>query len=188
MPSTETGTEKRLYTFPHFMLSPLAKGIQSTHSTVELFNKYVPHKGNNYEVKSNDDSEKDTFEVLFDWSINHKTEIMLNPGTSQGLEELEYLMQVPENFYPWAAFYEDEESLKGIMTSISIVLTEKIYNTASLFRTGNFNFNLNNYGRVLCKDESKCDTKDLILLYNYGRFNSFEMEMVEILSTFRLAQ
>jgi len=184
MPSTE----KRLYTFPHFILSPLAKGIQSTHSTVELFNKYVPHKGNDYEVKSNDDIEKDQFEILFDWSLNHKTEIMLNPGVSENLDELKYLLEDPENFYPWAEFHEDEFSLKGIMTSISIILTEKIYTTASLFRTRNFIFDEDNYGLIKCLDTSKIDQKNLELLNNYGRFNFFEMEMVQVLTKYRLAQ
>jgi len=181
-------SEKRLYTFPHFMLSQLAKGIQTTHSTVGLFNKYVPHKGNNYEVTSEDDIEKDPFEMLFDWSLNYKTEIMLNPGVSGDLEELLLLLQDEENFYPWAEFHEDEYSLKGIMTAISIIIPEKIYNMASYIRTKYFVFDLDNLGLVKCLDTSKTDIETLQLIESYGRFNDFEMELVRRLSYYRLAQ
>lgn len=187
MQETKTeNTEKRLYCFPHFMLSPLAKGIQTTHSTVELFNKYVPHKGNNYEVPSEDDVERDPFEILFDWSLNHKTEIMLNPGVSENLDELLYFLQDPENFYPWAEFHEDEYSLKGVMTAISIVLPEKIYTTASIFRTRNFNWDIP-LGRLVCLDTAKTDIETLELLQSYGKFSDFEMELVQRLTQYRLA-
>lgn len=180
--------EKRLYTFPHFMLSAMAKGIQTTHSTVELFNKYVPHKGNDYTVDSNDNEVKDQFEILFDWSLNHKTEIMLNPGVSDNLDELLYKFQAPENFYPWAEFHEDESSLKGIMTAISIVLTEKIYNTSAIVRNSKGNFTQDiNTGRYVCIDTSKIDFGTLEILTSYGRFSSFEMELVEIIGQYRLA-
>lgn len=181
-------SEKRCYIFPHFMLSNIAKGIQSSHAIVNMFNKYVPHRGNNYKVSSKDDIEKDPFEMLFDWSFNYKTEIMLNPGVSGDLEELLFLLQDEENFYPWAEFYEDEYSLKGIMTAISIVIPEKIYNTASYIRTKNFVFDIDNFGLVKCLDTSKTDIETLQLIESYGRFNNFEMELVKRLSYYRLAQ
>jgi len=180
--------EKRLYTFPHFMLSPLAKGIQTTHSTVEMFNKYVPHKENNYEVRIQDDLEKDPFEILFDWSNNHKTEIMLNPGVSGNLEDLKYVLEDPENFYPWAVFYEDEYSLKGIMTAISIVLTEKIYYSADIIKRNKDIFGINvNTRRIYCTDTSKTDLDTLEQLESYGIFNPFEYELVQRLGSYRLA-
>ena len=86
-------SEKRLYTFPHFILSPLAKGIQTTHSTVELFNKYVPNPSNDDCVSVIEKESEDAYSILWDWSLNYKTEIMLNPGVSGDLEELLYLLQ-----------------------------------------------------------------------------------------------
>ncbi len=172
--------EKRCYTFSHFMLSPMAKGIQTLHSTVELFNKYVPNK-------SNDDCVDDgPFDLLFDWSLNHKTVISLNPGVSGDLEELIYFLQDPENFYPWSTFEEDEYSLKGLTTAVSIILPEKIYNTASAFRTRNFQWEVN-LGRLICLDAEKTDLETLELLESYGRYNSFEMELVQALGQYRLA-
>jgi len=172
--------EKRLYCFSHFMLSPMAKGIQTLHSTVELFNKYVPNPGNNDCV---DDLQ---YDILYDWSLNHKTVISLNPGVSGDMDELVYFLQDSENFYPWADFHEDEYSLKGVRTAVSIVLSEKIYETSSLFRTNNFKWDYN-LGRLVCLDTSKVDIELLEKIESYGRFNSFEMELVQILGKYRLA-
>ena len=179
-------TEKRLYTFSHFMLSPMAKGIQTLHSTVELFNKYVPNPGNNDEVTVTDDLEKDANSILWDWSLNHKTVISLNPGVSGDLEDLVYFLEDPENFYPWADFSEDEYSLKGVRTAVSIVLPEKIYNTSSLYRTKNLKINIET-GRFDIIDYERTTTEELEMLHNYGKFNSFEFELVQILFQYRLA-
>jgi hypothetical protein len=183
----EQNLEKRLYVFPHFMLGQIAKGIQSLHSTTELFNEYYPCSEDNVEtvlVKMR----KEQYKILHDWSTNHKTCIMLNPGVSENLDELKYVLQDPNNFYPWAVFCEDEYSLKGLMTSISIVLTEKIYNTAALFRTRNFVFSEQNLGLINCLDTSKVSVDDLEKIKSYGRFNQFEMDMVITLNKCRLAQ
>jgi len=178
--------EKRLYTFSHFMLSPMAKGIQTLHSTVELFNKYLPNPGNDDCVTVKENENEDAYNILWDWSLNHKTVISLNPGVSGDLDELHYFLQDPENFYPWSEFHEDEYSLKGVMTSISIVLPEKIYETASLFRTKNFEWDYN-LGRLVCLDASKVDIELLEKIESYGRYNSFEQELVQIIGQFRLA-
>jgi len=185
---TKQKLEKRLYTFPHFMLSPLAKGIQTTHSTVEMFVKYTPHNGNNNEVSVNDNEDEDAFTILYDWADNHKTEIMLNPGVSGDLENLLYLLQDPTNFYPWTEFHEDEYSLKGVMTAISIVLTEKIYNTAAIIRKAKGAFAQDiNTGRYVCIDTEKTDFETLEIIESYGKFSSFEMELVTVLGQYRLA-
>ena len=106
--------EKRCYTFSHFMLSPMAKGIQTLHSTVELFNKYVPNPANDDCVTVIEKESEVAYSILWDWSLNHKTVISLNPGVSGDLDDLNYFLQDPENFYPWADFREDEYSLKNV--------------------------------------------------------------------------
>jgi len=180
-------TEKRLYTFSHFMLSPMAKGIQTLHSTVELFNKYVPNPENNDEVTVTDDEEKDANSILWDWSNNHKTVISLNAGVSENLDELVYFLQDPENFYPWADFHEDEYSLKGVRTAVSIVLPEKIYETAALFRKGYYSFDPDNFGLIVCENTSLMKLEDLEKLQGYGRFNAFEIDLIDTLNMYRLA-
>jgi len=153
-----------------------------------MFTKYTPHKGNNYEVTVNDNEEQDAFSILYDWAHNHKTEIMLNPGVSGDLSDIEYLLSDNDNYYPWAVFKEDDYSLKGIVTSISIVLTEKIYNMASIVRNsrGNFAHNINT-GRYICIDTEKTDYETLEKVESYGRYSEFEMELVHLISVSRLA-
>ena len=179
-------SEKRLYTFTHNWLKPLNQGIQTTHSTVELFNKYVPNLSDNC-VSAMEKVSKVAYSILWDWSLNYKTEIMLNPGVSGDLEELLFLLQDKENFYPWAEFYEDDYSLKGVMTAISLVIPEKIYNTSSYIRTKNFIFDKDNFGLVKCLDTSKTDIETLQLIESYGRFSNFEMELVTRLGYYKLA-
>jgi len=148
--------EKRCYTFSHFMLSPMAKGIQTLHSTVELFNKYLPNPSNDNTVNVQEDSNKDAYSILWDWSLNHKTVISLNPGVSGDLDDLYYFLQDPENFYPWADFHEDEYSLKGVRTAISIVLPEKIYETVNILKKG-YEFDYENMGYVVSLNTSSID-------------------------------
>jgi len=175
--------EKRLYTFPHFMLSPMAKGIQTLHSTVELFNLYVPNPSNNFEVKVPENEVP--FEILFDWSLNHKTVISLNPGVSGDMEELIYIFQDQDNFYPWAIFQEDDYSLKGIVTAISIVLTEKIYYSASIIRGKDVLFD--EISGRFSVNNSSLTLDEMEIISNYGRFSDFEVELIYTLNKYRLA-
>lgn len=168
----------RLYTFTHFMLSPMAKGIQALHSTVELFNKYVPNPSNDDAVSS------DTYDMLFDWSLNHKTCISLNAGTSPDLEELATFFSSVYNIYPWATFNEDE-SLGGLMTSISVVLPEKIYLTAEMFRNKiPFVFHL---GRLHTNFPEEVSDENLLLADSFGMFRDFEQDLIIWLNNYRLA-
>ena len=178
--------EKRLYAFSHFMLSPMAKGIQTLHSTVELFNKYVPNPSNDDYVSVIEEESEDAYSILWDWSLNHKTVISLNGGISEDLDNLHYLLEDIENFYPWAPFYEDKQSLKGLMTSISLVLPEKIYNTASYFKSGNFYFDIS-LGKLFCSDFKKTTQLDLEIIESYGRFSNFEIKLIETISMYKLA-
>ena len=167
--------ELRLYTFTHFMLSPMAKGIQATHSTVELFNKYIPLTESHSEV-------------LYDWSKNWKTIISLNGGITPDLMELIEFLEYGNCPYPWAYFNEDE-SLGELVTSISIVLPEKIYNTSFLIRTKQVIFERESYLNYdydeAISGNDYINLKDTCL--RYGAFTEFEVSLVEKLNTYRLA-
>ncbi len=161
----------RLYHFSHFMLSTMAKGIQNTHSATEIPLKYQ-------------DTDFIKLETFYDWAKNHKTIISLNGGVSPDLDNLKFQLQDPENPYPWSEFYEDE-SLGKLMTSISIVLPEKIYEMSALFRTRNFEFTDDGY--VRCLDTAKVQEMDLIQIANFGRYSIFERILVEVMNNYRLA-
>jgi hypothetical protein len=188
--------EKRLYTFSHMMLSDTAKGIQALHSTVELFNQYVPNPGNDECVDVQNDVNKDPYSILWDWSIFHKTSILLNAGNSIDLDKIvtfldEYEVQ-GDNFYPWALFQEDE-SLEHLITSVSIVLTEKIYTAASDLRQKLISLDTRGIVTVLDWDKynstfSLYEYEELQNKYgDYDFYSEFEIKLVQLIQNMRLA-
>jgi hypothetical protein len=92
-----------------------------------------------------------------------------------------------ENEFPWCQFNEDEYSLKGVMTAISIVLPEKIYTTASIMRTNKdieFSKFLDGTNK-LAYNESDSDIIDTLKVF--GTFADFEVELIKLLNVYRLA-
>lgn len=106
----------RCYTFTNSMLSPIQQGIQSGHAALEMVNKYCTGATSSlYSDKVNE------------WLNWHKTIICLNGGNYDGVSDWENFFEAPENPFPWAAFREDLASLDGMITSVAILLPERIY-------------------------------------------------------------
>jgi hypothetical protein len=154
----------RCYHFCNFYLSSIQQGIQSSHAQMELFNKYVPNVSNNDMVNS------ETFDILFDWSLNYKTMIVLNGGDSKSLGDICYFLNTSNNPYPWSYFQESNEALGGIITNIAVVLPEKIYETASEIRGKGDEINWSQ------------------LQMQYGKFSQFERNLCTYLNKFGLAR
>lgn len=120
--------EFRCYTFTNFMLSSIQQGIQSGHASMELVNKYMIDTGwvDGYA------------EAVADWVKNHKTIVCLNAGNAEGVRDWKAFLddgwQRGVNCWPYAAFYEDEQSLDGALTSVAILLAPLIYETAAAIR------------------------------------------------------
>lgn len=117
--------ELRLYTFTLYQLSPIQQGIQAAHAAVELAMKsyreqMMLRQGTNWHTYN-------------DWAINWKTMVCLNGGDLNELREFYDFLTNGFNTFPWAAFYEDE-SLGGVMTSIALILPERIFGTAENMR------------------------------------------------------
>lgn len=105
----------RFYSFGNYYLSSLQQGLQGTHVLTEMDVKY---KGKAQE------------KALFDWKKNHKTIVILNGGNAQSLADLhEYFKYLQKRGmpHPFAKFHEDEQSLGGALTSVGIVVPERIY-------------------------------------------------------------
>lgn len=115
-------TEYRCYTFTHFMLSSIQQGIQSGHAAMELVNKY-------YDPEVIYEQDEYNFEIVLDWIRDNKTIVCLNGGNSESMIELVQFLNTYKNPFPWVTFHEDENSLEGILTSIAIILPDRIYNT-----------------------------------------------------------
>ena len=112
----------RFYSFTNWMLRPIQQGIQPGHAAVELLLKYSSFSS---DVRAH---------MVWDWAQNHKTFMCMNGGNSDGLRDLLKFFDDPRNPYPYATFHEDAQSLDGIMTCISIVLPEEIYEAAAIER------------------------------------------------------
>lgn len=109
----------RCYHFNNFYLAGIHAGIQAAHAQHELSYKYQ-------------DSHGSTFRAYQDWVESHKTLILLNAGMAKDLEELVTFFQSAENPFPWAEWRESEEALNGCITSIAMVLPNKIYENSFL--------------------------------------------------------
>lgn len=113
----------RAYFFGNMYLSSIQQGIQAAHATHEMFTKYrnqvVPEK------------------ALYDWAIDHKTMILLNGGYAETIQELVFFFDRQPGRgidYPFAPFYEEKASLNGALTTVGIILPEKIYQVAAAIR------------------------------------------------------
>lgn len=103
----------RLYTFVNYYLSSLQQGLQTAHVVSELSIK----GGLMYE----------------EWAACHKTIIIKNGGNNAELVDLRGFIS-GISAYPNAAFYEDSESLGGIMTAHGIILPELVWAASDEYR------------------------------------------------------
>ena len=112
----------RAYFVCNQYLSSVQNGIQALHVTSEMFIKYTKKK----------DPKR---EQLYLWAKKHKTTILLDGGYQSELISLLDWLDREENPYPFAFFREEEDALNGTMTSVGIVLPEKMYTAMSDIRT-----------------------------------------------------
>lgn len=108
----------RCYHFGNMYLSSIQQGIQAAHAQMELFVKYNP---DHPDTKARED--------LYYWANDHKTMICLNAGFNSEMQAIKGFLESEENPYPWAAFYESEEAMGGLLTNIALVLPESVYST-----------------------------------------------------------
>lgn len=154
----------RSYFFGNYYLSSIQQGIQAAHCVADMFVKYCV---NNHKLFN-----------LMEWAEQHKTMVLLNGGNQQSLLDLQTFFQSEDNPFPWAPFYEDAQSLNSCLTTVGIVLPERIYETASLIRSRK--------ATVLRVDEPT-------IIYADGyesewEFSVWEMDLMEKLNQYGLAK
>lgn len=106
--------ELRFYSFINFYLSPIQQGIQTAHLVHEMFNKYPFQSGT-----------ASAHTRLMEWSLNHKTIIVLNAGVDADIQDL--MNEFPKMDFPFVEFREDA-GLCGARTGCGVVLPEYIFN------------------------------------------------------------
>jgi len=138
----------RAYFFGNMYLSSIQQGIQAQHCTAELFCKYS--------TMSTGDSIQNS--MLYDWAKDHKTTILLNGGGTQDLYDIQGLLSLHYNPYPWAYFHEDEIALQSALTCIGLILPARIYEAAEELRENDcvLGVDLLDWDLDLCKILNSC--------------------------------
>jgi peptidyl-tRNA hydrolase len=100
----------RFYSAGNVYLSSIQQGIQAAHCVGEMV---LRSSSNN---------------LVSEWLEHHKTLICVNGGNNSALLELHALFtEVNNPGYPVAHFREDEASMDGMLTTVGIIVPEKIY-------------------------------------------------------------
>jgi hypothetical protein len=159
----------RAYFFGNMYLSSIQQGIQAAHVLGEMFIKYTQP----------DDMET---EMLHEWAKNHKTMILLNGGYSESIRDLYEFLKSSENPYPFADFHEGQDALDGALTSVGIVLPEKIYGFDLVDVTSALGF--------LAADGfySKTVTDKKTGYVNTYEYTKWELELIQRIGQFGLAR
>lgn len=118
----ETKQELRAYFFQNFYLQGIHAGIQSQHTTTEMFVKY---KGIYVDQEHSGCKAQ---EILYDWAENYKTTVILNGGMQKDLEEILKVLETVEHNYPFSFFREGDNALNGALTNVGVILPERIFN------------------------------------------------------------
>lgn len=114
----------RYYGFVNYYLSPIAHGIQTTHCVVEIQQKVYQEAEPRPKKINFDCSKKEQYD---DWARNHKTVMLLNGGNQESLKTLIQFFNQSDNPFAWSYFREDEQSLNNCITTVGIILPERIY-------------------------------------------------------------
>ncbi len=169
----------RGYFFGNFYLSSIQQGIQATHALARMFSKY---RFDNAVLP------------IYDWVENHETLILLNGGDALALEDMTYVFNTDDNPYSWGYFNESKDALNSAITSVGIILPEKIYMGAEYYKFRNFaNWSNKTIDEVVvCKDKEDGGVHMLVLLGDVVTFEQtytkFERWFLENLPRFSLAR
>jgi len=152
-------------------MSSIQQGIQAAHCLAEMFYEYVTCEKSHHL----DDVNTKAYNMLMDWTQNHKTMILLNGGYSENLRLIWKLLATPLNPYPCGKFHESNQALDGALTCVGIILPERIYNNVDFVKALDSEDDLGVYNSLL-RELSKDQLTD------------FEMDLCRELSKYGLAK
>lgn len=100
----------RAIVFSHFALKAIQQGVQSGHAITEMSISF--------------DTLSPQHQKYLEWAKNCKTVVYLDGGNSKRLKEIAYAIEMvaAEFNLPCARFYEDEDTMEGIMTAVGIIV------------------------------------------------------------------
>ena len=105
-----SGKNYKAFLFSHTALKSICSGVQNAHLLPRMFMKFPQ------------DSVERT--VLEEWSRDHETIVMRDGGISKSLKQIRYITgrACPVVGVPYATFYESEDYLDRILTSVGFIL------------------------------------------------------------------
>jgi hypothetical protein len=115
----------RAYFFNNYYVGGIRAGIQAAHAIDQMWLQFVDP----LRQGTLSGLEQKRFEMLCEFSRNHKTFILLHAGDHVVLNELANFFATDENPYPWVKF--SEPGLNDAITSVAIVIPERLYDEAS---------------------------------------------------------
>lgn len=133
----------RMYSLVLRHLSPVQKGIQSAHSVIEYASKF--HKRSEF----------------IHWTNIDKTMIILDGGTYQDMKSARAFLN--DLGVTYSVFYE--EDLNGLMTSISFIASDKIWDREKY----------PSYDDFLLTDECSSDSDSVQWLIDMGGIKNLKM-------------
>lgn len=179
----------RAYFFGNMYLSSIQQGIQAAHAVHEMFIRYpeshcVINRANGTPPFDGD--------FLWDWAVDHKTMILLNGGYAETIQELVDFFKKSDNPYPWADFHEEEASLNGALTTVGIVLPEKIYLTAAAIRNDPNHHELGSIRNLVWADGELAIGVDNTMGFDIDQqvvleFSKWEAQLMDRLNGFNMA-
>lgn len=168
----------RAYFFGNLYLSSIQQGIQAGHCIADMFVRYddqiTPGPQNN---------------MLFEWAKNYKTMILLNGGYDSTIRDLTQFFEDLQNPYPWVDFFESDEAMNGMQTTVGIVLPERIYEAAAMVRKCRGGWDeltqyLHNDGTRTIFQPSDAPVAPA----RYWEYSAWEIELIDRLNSFNLAR
>jgi hypothetical protein len=151
----------RLYSFVNSYLSGAQVGIQTAHGVAELLSS---HK-NCSDILHTPES------IVAEWVTKHKTIICLDGGIEDELDEI-YHFVATKTMWPVAYFREPD--LADVMTSVVVILSERIYS---------FSNDIRRLGLLV--DESKFE---LSLMAKDRGLNDVDLKIAKLIASSSLAR
>ena len=158
----------RAYFFGNYYLSSIQQGIQAAHCVADMFVKY-----------GNIHTSPQQFN-LFEWAEKHKTMVLLNGGNQSSIIDLAKFFDAPENPFPWAPFNEDFQSLNNCVTTVGIIIPERIYEASSLLRARKMII-------IRTEGEPSSIIKSDGIEFDW-EFSEWELQLIEKLNQYGLAK
>lgn len=136
----------RGYFFGNMYLSSIQQGIQAAHVIQNMVVRY--HMAVRYHMVVTTEDMRDAFLILDGWMRNDATIILLNGGYQSVLASLyQDLTSWTDGgrVYPIGCFYEEQAALNGALTSVGIVLPERVYGQVEEYQVDHLEYDSNDY-------------------------------------------